>query len=1153
MTAGSENYRISMQSKLDALLRSEDESIAFPPGLTNEERAFLHALAPKLGLSTKSRGKDSQRFITVSKPTKDQEATMRVDLCAEAARALEKHFVQFAPTPKELESVLSPKSKALSAEPPRRKPAPYKRLPFDKAPFDAGKRDALGKVRRALPAWAFKDRVVAALRLHDVVLIAGETGCGKSTQVPQFVLDAVLGESPGEYCKVACSQPRRLSAMAVAERVAAERGEVAGGTVGYRVRFEAATSSATRLVFATPGVLLRKLWGDSALEEFSHVILDEVHEEDRDTELLLVMLRQLVLKRAGTTKPLKLVLMSATLASEKVEKWFASSHSQLPRLVIGGSAHPVTTFFLGDVLAQTGYGAKLRQPKASDVASGLKALDYVTRAAVLEKRSAVGSGLKCPACSRTGFASPEELGDHAAECFGAGVSGEDFGEDFLAVDDAAVLADVIYNNYASAPPPDAPARPVSFDDDDDDDDPRSRRLAWQASTSAKGPDAAEETLVRAYQRSVPELTVDVDLVVALLKYITGSAYAKGAVVVFVTGWGEIADVTTEIARDAFLAAKCWVAPLHGSIESSKQRHAFAAPPLGKWKVVVATNVAETSVTIPDVSFVIDCGLEKQMAFDDYLGATVLRTCWISKASCHQRRGRAGRTRPGICFRLYSQRRFESMDAQRKSELLRSNLDALALHSTALAATLSSVAPTNEANLNGNADHFTARTFLAAALNAPQPKAVDAAVRALVSLGALQAGAECITPLGRALAKLPLPPRVGLAALYARLLARPQSQSAKGKPLASGLYLCCAIDAKDPFLTTGDAGAAARAKAERRDFGGKCASDVVALGRAADAFSAARKKGSSSANAFCRDHALSYATVALVDNAAQQLDRELPNLACPAMVMDSDRADGVLAALAVAALYPNVAKKRGGESAWTTRCGARCHLHPSSLLSKSKSEQKSDHKDKDDDSWELVAFQALLERDSGGLRRNSGAAGLALATTSPASALAVLLLCHSTVKREASGDGACVFVLDSGFKFELRDEVFDRVVSLRARLQEALHCLISPQTKPLSPHLQDALNAASMALAAEHLDLAHSRATRPNGHAHAPASPNRRAAQPPFLQKKAGPPGAAARPFGPGAAARPATPSAATKAKSPPRPRPAQQKNVELKQTSERPR
>jgi HrpA-like RNA helicase len=137
--------------------------------------------------------------------------------------------------------------------------------------------------------------------------------------------------------------------MAVAERVSAERGEVIGGTVGYRVRFESASSKATRLVFATPGVLLRKLWGDALLEEFSHVILDEVHEEDRDTELLLVVLRQLVLKRAGTLKPLKLVLMSATLAGDKLERWFASTHEKVPRLLIGGSAHPVTTFFLGDV------------------------------------------------------------------------------------------------------------------------------------------------------------------------------------------------------------------------------------------------------------------------------------------------------------------------------------------------------------------------------------------------------------------------------------------------------------------------------------------------------------------------------------------------------------------------------------------------------------------------------------------------------------------------------------------------------------------------------------------------------------------------------------------------------------------------------------
>ena len=110
-----------------------------------------------------------------------------------------------------------------------------------------------GSTRGSLPVAAYESEVVSLCGSHEAVVITGDAGCGKSTQVPQFVLDGVAG------AKIACSQPRRLSAMAVAERVAAERGGTVGGEVGYHVRFEASFSDETRLVFATPGVLLRKL------------------------------------------------------------------------------------------------------------------------------------------------------------------------------------------------------------------------------------------------------------------------------------------------------------------------------------------------------------------------------------------------------------------------------------------------------------------------------------------------------------------------------------------------------------------------------------------------------------------------------------------------------------------------------------------------------------------------------------------------------------------------------------------------------------------------------------------------------------------------------------------------------------------------------
>ena len=133
-------------------------------------------------------------------------------------------------------------------------------------------------------------------------------------------------------------------------------------------------------------------------------------------------------------------------------------------------------------------------------------------------------------------------------------------------------------------------------------------------------DAEGDALVRQYQRSVDDQTLDPDLVAALVEYILYSSYDKGAILVFVSGWHDIERCQDKL-EESSVAHSLWVVPLHGSIESSKQRDAFRPPANEKqWKVVLATNVAETSVTIPDVSFVIDAGLEKIVKYDDHLGA-----------------------------------------------------------------------------------------------------------------------------------------------------------------------------------------------------------------------------------------------------------------------------------------------------------------------------------------------------------------------------------------------------------------------------------------------------------------------------------------------------------------------------------------------------
>ena len=153
------------------------------------------------------------------------------------------------------------------------------------------KYNKMSKVREKLPAWSFKEQIVEKIRRCQVVVVSGETGCGKSTQVPQFILDDWLervSNGVEEHVEIVCTQPRRISAIGVAERVADERAEKIGQTVGYQIRLENKISTVTRLTFCTMGILLRRLELDPYLSSVSHVVVDEVHERSVERYALII-------------------------------------------------------------------------------------------------------------------------------------------------------------------------------------------------------------------------------------------------------------------------------------------------------------------------------------------------------------------------------------------------------------------------------------------------------------------------------------------------------------------------------------------------------------------------------------------------------------------------------------------------------------------------------------------------------------------------------------------------------------------------------------------------------------------------------------------------------------------------------------------------
>ena len=208
------------------------------------------------------------------------------------------------------------------------------------------------EARRRLPAYGARAELLEALRKSRVVVVSGETGCGKSTQVPQYLLEDMCAAGRGGECSIVVTQPRRIAAIALAERVASERGGgKAGGVVGYAVRLESkVTRDVTRLLFCTTGVLLQRLRTDPTLRELSHVVIDEVHERSLDSDFLLIVLRDAL----AANPNLRVVLMSATLNAAGFAAYFGGA----AMLHIPGRTFPIDDYFLEDAIEATGYVAR---------------------------------------------------------------------------------------------------------------------------------------------------------------------------------------------------------------------------------------------------------------------------------------------------------------------------------------------------------------------------------------------------------------------------------------------------------------------------------------------------------------------------------------------------------------------------------------------------------------------------------------------------------------------------------------------------------------------------------------------------------------------------------------------------------------------------
>ncbi|NPV05910.1 MAG: ATP-dependent RNA helicase HrpA [Syntrophaceae bacterium] len=516
----------------------------------------------------------------------------------------------------------------------------------------------------ALPITARRADIVEAIRENPVVVITGETGSGKTTQIPKMCIEAGRGIDG----RIGCTQPRRVAAVTVSQRIAEEMGEEPGRSVGYKIRFEERTSPEGFIKIMTDGILLMEAQADPHLNEYDTIIVDEAHERSLNIDFVLGMLKTLLRRR----RDLKVVITSATIDTEK----FSAAFGGAPIIEVSGRLYPVEIRY---------------EPLEED---------------------------------------PEEV-----------------------------------------------------------------------------------THVEAAVRVVDDLL---------------DGGGGGDILVFMPTEQDIRDACEMLEGRGRRGVK--ILPLYARLPSQEQRRVFV--PIPERKVVVATNVAETSVTIPGIRYVVDTGLARISYYNPRTRTSGLPVRPISRSSADQRAGRCGRVENGVCIRLYSREDYESRPLYTPPEILRSNLAEVILRMLAL-----------------RIDDPAAFPFV----DPPAPKSIRGGYDILEELGAIEraddgsgAARWRLTERGRRMARLPLDPRI------ARMILESEREGC----LEEILVLAAALGTQDPRERP--AGKEKEADAAHARFVNP-ASDFLTLltlwGRFHENAPNARSAGR--LRRFCRDHFLSF--------------------------------------------------------------------------------------------------------------------------------------------------------------------------------------------------------------------------------------------------------------------------------------------------------
>ncbi|XP_056389776.1 probable ATP-dependent RNA helicase DHX37 isoform X2 [Hyla sarda] len=563
-------------------------------------------------------------------------------------------------------------------DPPSSQPAIF--IPLDRSP-------EIQEARLKLPILAEEQVIMEAIKENPVVVLCGETGSGKTTQVPQFLYEAGYGS---ENDIIGITEPRRVAAISMSQRVAFEM-NLPQNVVSYQIRYEGNVSSETKIKFMTDGVLLKEIQKDFLLTKYRVIIIDEAHERSVYTDILIGLLSRIVPLRTKKGIPLKLIIMSATLRIEDFTENKRLFPITPPVIKVDTRQFPVTVHFNKRTPLDDYAGECFRKVcKIHRMLPTGGILVFLTGQA--EVHSLCRRLRKMfPYRGKQGHKAVDENEEDEQEAEAL----KEFKKS-KPKKKYLNLPKISLDSYSALP----------MDEGDED-----REAGGDGEEEGEGSD------------------FDLDL----------------------------GDAGSDKEEESDSSLPLHVLPLYSLLAPEQQAKVFCPPPSGTRLCIVATNVAETSLTIPGIKYVVDCGKVKKRFYDKVTGVSSFRVDWTSQASADQRAGRAGRTEPGHCYRLYSSVVFSDFEEFSQPEIIRRPVEDLVLQMKDL-----------------NIEKVVNFPF-------PTPPSINALVAAeelLIALGALQEPPKTgrlrtmqknklscpIAPLGRTMASFPVAPR------YAKMLA-----------------------------------------------------------------------------------------------------------------------------------------------------------------------------------------------------------------------------------------------------------------------------------------------------------------------------------------------------------------------------------------------